>query len=138
MYGNSYYTLMMISTNFQGVKAKVAIGGLSGSRYFATNVGNMANRTLFVKTVVDFTNKYKLDGLDFEYVCGSLTTVLLIAALAGNTLVNLEHQVIYTDLKTRPTSCLSFKNFGRQLRVPNSFCPCRQGLDHSWAQTVCL
>ena len=34
-------------------------------------MGSEENRTAFVKTVTDFAKKYKLDGLDFEYVSPS-------------------------------------------------------------------
>ncbi|KAI0358738.1 chitinase [Trametes cingulata] len=49
------------------VKARVAIGGWTGSRYFSTNVGSAANRTAFVKTVTDFAKQYDLDGIDFDW-----------------------------------------------------------------------
>lgn len=52
----------------QDVKAMVTIGGWTGSVYFSNNVGSAENRTLFVKTVVEFAAKYNLDGFDFEYV----------------------------------------------------------------------
>lgn len=52
----------------QGVKALVSIGGWTGSRFYSSNVGSAANRTAFVETVINFVNKYNLDGLDFEYV----------------------------------------------------------------------
>ena len=44
----------------------LSIGGWTGGRAFSTNVGSEANRTAFVKTVVDLKNKYQLDGIDFE------------------------------------------------------------------------
>jgi chitinase len=50
------------------VKAIVTIGGWTGGRWFSTDVGNAANRTAFVKTVLNFAKKYDLDGLDFESV----------------------------------------------------------------------
>jgi len=50
------------------VKALVAIGGWTGSRYFSTNVGSAQNRTAFVKTIVNLVKKYNLDGVDFESV----------------------------------------------------------------------
>lgn len=50
------------------VHALVSIGGWTGSQYFSTNVGNAANRTAFVKTVLALASKYDLDGLDFELV----------------------------------------------------------------------
>ncbi|KAJ7241937.1 chitinase [Mycena haematopus] len=49
------------------VKASVSIGGWSGSIYWSSNVASARNRTLFVKTVVDFAKKYDLDGLDFDW-----------------------------------------------------------------------
>jgi chitinase len=53
----------------QGVKAHIAIGGWGGSIYFSSNVATAENRTAFVNTVVDFVEKYDLDGINFEYVC---------------------------------------------------------------------
>ena len=46
----------------------LTIGGWTGSKYFSSAVANEANRTAFVKTVMDLVSKYDLDGLDFEYV----------------------------------------------------------------------
>lgn len=48
--------------------AHIGIGGWYGSRYFSSNVATAENRTAFVKTMVDFANKYGLDGISFEYV----------------------------------------------------------------------
>lgn len=53
----------------QGVKAHIAIGGWGGSIYFSSNVATAENRTAFVDTVLDFLEKYDLDGVNFEYVC---------------------------------------------------------------------
>ncbi|KAL0957925.1 hypothetical protein HGRIS_000106 [Hohenbuehelia grisea] len=50
-----------------GVKAKVSVGGWTGSLYWSTAVGSAANRTAFVKTLTNFAAKYKLDGLDFDW-----------------------------------------------------------------------
>ncbi|KAJ7930118.1 glycoside hydrolase family 18 protein [Mycena leptocephala] len=50
-----------------GVKAKVSIGGWTGSLFWSSNVATAHNRTLFVKTLVDFAKKYNLDGLDFDW-----------------------------------------------------------------------
>lgn len=52
----------------QKVKAKLSIGGWTGSRWFSSNVGSAPNRTAFVKSVTGLVRKYKLDGVDFEYV----------------------------------------------------------------------
>ena len=57
---------MRDSTREQGVKALGSIGGWSGSQWWSSNVGSAENRTLFVKTVTDFAEQYKLDGLEFE------------------------------------------------------------------------
>lgn len=46
----------------------LTIGGWTGSQYFSSAVATEANRTAFVKTVMDLVSKYDLDGLDFEYV----------------------------------------------------------------------
>ncbi|KAJ7068629.1 chitinase [Mycena amicta] len=50
-----------------GVKALISVGGWTGSRFFSTDVATAANRTLFVKTVVDFAQKYDLDGWNFDW-----------------------------------------------------------------------
>ncbi|KAF8213886.1 chitinase [Mycena galopus ATCC 62051] len=50
-----------------GVKAQVTVGGWTGSLFWSANVGSAQNRTLFVKTLVDFATKYNLDGLDFDW-----------------------------------------------------------------------
>jgi len=44
----------------------LSIGGWTGSLYFSTAVGSPDNRTAFVKAVVGLSNKYGLDGIDFE------------------------------------------------------------------------
>jgi chitinase len=49
------------------VKALVSIGGWTGSRFFSTSVGDAANRTAFVQTVVDMVQNYSLDGVDFDW-----------------------------------------------------------------------
>lgn len=55
------------------VSAWASIGGYTGSQFFSTAVGNEANRTAFVTTVLDFAREYELDGLDFEYVAPFLS-----------------------------------------------------------------
>ncbi|KAJ7828667.1 glycoside hydrolase family 18 protein [Mycena olivaceomarginata] len=50
-----------------GVKAKVSVGGWTGSRFWSSNVATPQNRTLFVKTLVDLVAQYGLDGLDFDW-----------------------------------------------------------------------
>ncbi|KIK53286.1 glycoside hydrolase family 18 protein [Collybiopsis luxurians FD-317 M1] len=52
-----------------GVKALIAIGGWTGSRFFSSCVGSAANRTAFVKTTTAFVKLHKLDGvnIDWEY-----------------------------------------------------------------------
>ncbi|KAJ7228309.1 glycoside hydrolase family 18 protein [Mycena pura] len=50
-----------------GVKAKVSIGGWTGSLFWSSAVASAANRTLFVQTLVDLVQKYDLDGLDFDW-----------------------------------------------------------------------
>ena len=62
----------------QGVKALVSIGGWTGSRFYSSDVGSAANRTAFVETVVDFAEKYNLDGLDFEYILCFIPSLVLI------------------------------------------------------------
>jgi len=49
------------------VDALVSIGGWTGSIYFSTAVGSAKNRTAFVKAVVGLAQKYKLDGIDFDW-----------------------------------------------------------------------
>ncbi|KAG1854381.1 glycoside hydrolase family 18 protein [Suillus tomentosus] len=50
-----------------GVKAHIAIGGWGGSIYFSSNVATAENRTAFVDTVLDFLEKYDLDGVNFDW-----------------------------------------------------------------------
>ncbi|KAG1751290.1 glycoside hydrolase family 18 protein [Suillus paluster] len=50
-----------------GVKAHIAIGGWGGSVYFSSDVATAENRTAFTKTVVDFVEKYDLDGVNFDW-----------------------------------------------------------------------
>ncbi|KAH6915081.1 endochitinase [Coprinopsis sp. MPI-PUGE-AT-0042] len=50
-----------------GVKALISVGGWTGSRFFSTAVGSAKNRTTFVRTVLDFARKHKLDGIDFDW-----------------------------------------------------------------------
>ncbi|KAK7062037.1 chitinase [Favolaschia claudopus] len=50
-----------------GVKAKVSIGGWTGSLFWSSNIGSAQNRTLFVKTLTDFATQFDLDGLDFDW-----------------------------------------------------------------------
>lgn len=50
----------------QGVAAHVGVGGWTGSLWFSSSVATSSNRTAFVKTVADFADKYKLDGIQFE------------------------------------------------------------------------
>ncbi|KAJ3998026.1 chitinase [Lentinula boryana] len=49
------------------VKALIAMGGWAGSVYFSSAVGSAENRTTFVKAVTDFTSKYGLDGINFDW-----------------------------------------------------------------------
>ncbi|EIW51657.1 glycoside hydrolase [Trametes versicolor FP-101664 SS1] len=49
------------------VKAILTIGGWTGSQYFSSAVATEANRTAFVKTVLNLVSKYDLDGLDFDW-----------------------------------------------------------------------
>ncbi|KAK0439781.1 glycoside hydrolase family 18 protein [Armillaria borealis] len=49
-----------------GVKAKVSVGGWTGSLYWSSNVAE-ENRTAWIKTLTDMVDVYDLDGLDFEY-----------------------------------------------------------------------
>jgi len=43
----------------------MSIGGWTGSAYFSSAVAP-ANRSKFVKAVLDMVAKYNLDGVDFE------------------------------------------------------------------------
>jgi len=49
------------------VSVSISIGGWTGSRYMSTAVGSAKNRTVFVKTLSDFVNKYKFDGIEFDW-----------------------------------------------------------------------
>ncbi|OAX39728.1 glycoside hydrolase family 18 protein [Rhizopogon vinicolor AM-OR11-026] len=50
-----------------GVEAHIAIGGWGGSIYFSSSVATAENRTMFAKTIIDFVNKYDLDGVNFDW-----------------------------------------------------------------------
>ncbi|KAG2148689.1 glycoside hydrolase family 18 protein [Suillus bovinus] len=50
-----------------GVEAHIAVGGWTGGVWFSSNLATAKNRTAFVKTVVDFAVKYKLDGIQFDW-----------------------------------------------------------------------
>jgi len=50
-----------------GVDALLSVGGWSGSIYYSSAVGSAANRTIFVKAIVDLATKYNLDGIDFDW-----------------------------------------------------------------------
>jgi len=50
-----------------GVSATISIGGWTGSRFWSSAVGSAENRTAFVKTCLDFVDKYQLDGLDTDW-----------------------------------------------------------------------
>jgi len=45
----------------------LSIGGWTGSRYFSTAVGSAQNRTAFVQAVMNLTETYDLDGVDFDW-----------------------------------------------------------------------
>ncbi|KAI1038207.1 hypothetical protein LB503_012120 [Fusarium chuoi] len=51
------------------VKPLISIGGWTGSRHFSTNIGSAKNRTIFVKNVINFVEKYGFEGfeIDWEY-----------------------------------------------------------------------
>ncbi|KAF7332320.1 Glycoside hydrolase family 18 protein [Mycena kentingensis (nom. inval.)] len=56
----------------KGVKAKLSIGGWTGSRYWSSNVATATNRHRFIKALLALVKRYKLAGLDFdwEYIGG--------------------------------------------------------------------
>jgi len=45
--------------------SSISIGGWTGSTHFSTAV-TPANRSTFVKAVLDLASKYNFDGVDFE------------------------------------------------------------------------
>jgi len=49
------------------VTVSISVGGWTGSRWFSTAVGSAKNRTAFVKTLSNFVNTYKFDGIDFDW-----------------------------------------------------------------------
>ncbi|KXJ93398.1 family 18 glycosyl hydrolase [Microdochium bolleyi] len=49
------------------VLATISIGGWTGSRFWSSAVGSPENRTAFVKTCLDFVDKYQLDGFDTDW-----------------------------------------------------------------------
>lgn len=59
----------MYSSTAQNVAALLTVGGWTGSRYFSTAVASAESRTAFANAVLQLVDEYKLDGVDFEYVC---------------------------------------------------------------------
>ena len=50
------------------MKAMLSVGGFGGSLFFSSGLATDANRTAFVNAVLNLTQAYDLDGLDFELV----------------------------------------------------------------------
>ena len=46
----------------------LSVGGFGGSLFFSSGLATDANRTAFVNAVLNLTQAYDLDGLDFELV----------------------------------------------------------------------
>ncbi|KDQ55695.1 glycoside hydrolase family 18 protein [Jaapia argillacea MUCL 33604] len=65
--GDQYLNELVGNGHKHGVQVAVAIGGWTGSRYFSDHVSTAAKRTEFVHTVINLVNKYKLDGIDFDW-----------------------------------------------------------------------
>jgi Glycosyl hydrolases family 18 len=65
---------------YQGVSAILSIGGWSGSRFFSSAVATDANRTAFVKAILNQVGKYKLDGIEIECVSFDLSKSYLLIA----------------------------------------------------------
>lgn len=65
--GGDYLEEFVKAAHDHNVKASLAIGGWSGSRYFSTAVGSQQNRTTFINALTDLVDEYKLDGLDFDW-----------------------------------------------------------------------
>ncbi|KII86999.1 glycoside hydrolase family 18 protein [Plicaturopsis crispa FD-325 SS-3] len=55
------------TAHFHGVRALIAVGGWSGSRWFSSDLRSAENRTAFVNTIAEFTTKYRLDGVNFDW-----------------------------------------------------------------------
>jgi len=49
------------------VTVSISVGGWTGSQYFSTAVATPQSRTAFVKTLTNFVQKFKFDGIDFDW-----------------------------------------------------------------------
>ena len=49
----------------------LSVGGFDGSVFFSSGFATDANRTAFVNAVLNLTQTYNLDGIDFEYAIPS-------------------------------------------------------------------
>ncbi|KDQ11023.1 glycoside hydrolase family 18 protein [Botryobasidium botryosum FD-172 SS1] len=49
------------------VKAKLSLGGWTGSLWYSTNVATADNRTAFTNAIVALAEQYQLDGIDFDW-----------------------------------------------------------------------
>lgn len=59
--------LFVAAAHEHGVKARISIGGWTGSLYWSSSIASAENRTAFVKTVLDFVKEYDLDGFDVDW-----------------------------------------------------------------------
>ena len=65
---------------YQNVTAILSVGGWGGSRFFSSAVATDANRTAFVKAILNEVGKYKLDGIEIECVSFDLSKSYLLIA----------------------------------------------------------
>ncbi|KAG6880383.1 hypothetical protein C0992_007794 [Termitomyces sp. T32_za158] len=54
-------------THSCGAKAKLSIGGWTGSKYFSSAVRTARSRTLFAKSILHVFNDFHLDGIDLDW-----------------------------------------------------------------------
>ncbi|KAM6494204.1 glycoside hydrolase family 18 protein [Amanita muscaria] len=60
-------TQFVAQAHQNGVKATLAIGGWTSSRWFSYGAGSATNRTQFATAVAQLISTYKLDGVDFDW-----------------------------------------------------------------------
>ncbi|KAJ7797115.1 glycoside hydrolase superfamily [Mycena olivaceomarginata] len=70
-----------------GVKAKVSVGGWTGSRFWSSNVATPQNRTLFVKTLVDLypgASELRADPIGSKLILSAATSITPFIDSDGN------------------------------------------------------
>lgn len=109
----------------------LSVGGFGGSLFFSSGLASDANRTAFVNAVLNLTQTYDLDGLDFELVScifplQHLLTAALHVCVVGNSLMLMALGVILVARTMLATSSHSCRHCVRSQPVRTSRSPPRQ------------